>query len=270
MDTKIIAGLPEADYHALDMMSASRLKVLERGCPAHLTHHLASAKETDAMRVGSALHCMVLTPDLYDSRYIVAPKCDRRTNAGKAEYADFLNAANGRTVLDADDAERVRGMAYAIREHADASTLLDLCPERELSVLGEVEGIPTKMRLDARGPNQTVDIKTIGKEASPINCERYCAEYGVWLQMALYKRLMGVHSGAAIIFVESAPPHCVAVRVLANVDLECYDRRLTRTIAKYREWMKNPHAGWPSCDPIKIPRWLENEMMDEENTNDRT
>ena len=42
--------------------------------------------------MGSALHCAVLEHSTFNDRYIVEPDVDKRTKAGKEEYAVFLHA----------------------------------------------------------------------------------------------------------------------------------------------------------------------------------
>ena len=258
---KIIEGLPEAEYHAIEAMSASRLKVLEYGTPAHLTHWLAEDRTSEAMRIGSAMHCLALTPDHFARDYSVAPECDRRTTAGKAQWAEFEGNASGRTVLSAKEYRTAADMAESVRLHPDASKILAACDQRELTVVGEVDGIPVKMRLDLYSEKGIIgDIKSMSDQASPRNCEAYAVKYGVWLQMALYRRLRIAPHGASVIFVESKAPHCVAVRTLAAIDLECYDPVLNACIEKYKRWMKNPNDGWTSGEPLRIARWKSYEM----------
>ena len=43
--------------------------------------------------MGSAIHCLLLEPDEFKDRFIIAPPFNRRTNAGKAEEAEFQPAA---------------------------------------------------------------------------------------------------------------------------------------------------------------------------------
>ena len=51
---------------------------------------------TDAMRQGSLVDCLITEPQNFDRKYVVAPKCDRRTKAGKAEWADAQELARSK------------------------------------------------------------------------------------------------------------------------------------------------------------------------------
>ena len=52
---------------------------------------------TDAMTFGSAFHCAVLEPDKFDDLYYVIPKLDKRTKAGKEEFAEHMSKAGDKS-----------------------------------------------------------------------------------------------------------------------------------------------------------------------------
>lgn len=100
-----LASVPEEDYHA-DWLSASSsfLKTLDRRSPAHAqAERLAPRKETPALVMGKAADCRTLEPDAYTVRYVVLPKLDRHTTAGKTAYTEFVEAHPGATLIDEDD-----------------------------------------------------------------------------------------------------------------------------------------------------------------------
>ena len=63
--------------------------------------------------IGSALHELVLEQELFKTNYIVAPKFDMRTTAGKQGYAEFLATSNGKTILFMDEYEMVIKMGVS-------------------------------------------------------------------------------------------------------------------------------------------------------------
>lgn len=261
MTTELIEGMPEAEYHAIEAMSASRLKVLERGTPRHLTAMLAEDRNTPAMRIGSAMHCLALLgEDAFKRQFCISPEGDKRTTKVKEAWAAFEPTIGGRTVLTVGEYEDARNMAEAVRADPHSRDILDACPLRELTALGEVEydghRIPCKGRLDLYNKSGILaDLKSIGQDASAYNCEKYALEWGVWLQMALYRRMAVSHNAAHIVFVESKAPYCVAVRQMLIIDIDAFDPILNLCIKRYARWMENPNDGW-DADPIRLPEWM--------------
>ena len=75
-------------YFAIDLPSSSQTKVLATGTNAHLGWQREHPEdETDALTVGAYLHALLLQPQSIKFDFVVVPKVDRRTTAGKAEWA---------------------------------------------------------------------------------------------------------------------------------------------------------------------------------------
>ena len=80
-------------------------------------------EETDAMRVGSALHCLVLENQAeYDARFCVAPNCDRRTKEGKEKWEEFLRESEGKTVLTSDQSRLLQRLVDRLVHHRREQT----------------------------------------------------------------------------------------------------------------------------------------------------
>ncbi len=91
------------EYHAGPGVSKSDLDLIARS-PAHYRAQKAAPREaTPAMIIGSAFHTATLEPEKFDLEFAVAPEgIDRRTKAGKEEWAAFEAASAGKTVLKAE------------------------------------------------------------------------------------------------------------------------------------------------------------------------
>lgn len=88
--SNLIHNLSNADYHAHPAVSSSQLKHMLR-TPAHFKASLETSKEpSDAMKLGSLVHTLLLEPHLVDYEYTVMPKFDRRTKQGKARQTTKL------------------------------------------------------------------------------------------------------------------------------------------------------------------------------------
>ena len=103
-----IHGEDAATYHATDAVSSHRLNDLS---PYPLlfwkrwvAKQIPPDPQTPAMAFGQYFHTLALEgEDAAKARYIVAPKCDRRTKEGKARYESFLAESAGLTVIDEED-----------------------------------------------------------------------------------------------------------------------------------------------------------------------
>ena len=72
---------------------------------------------TSAMRLGSLAHLAILEPELMATNVAVMPQCDRRTKAGKEEYAKALEdaEAEGKQLVTASDYATVTAMKRAVK-----------------------------------------------------------------------------------------------------------------------------------------------------------
>jgi len=258
-------GMTDEEYQALPGTRASWLKVLARQTPAHLQARMQEPVDTEALRVGRALHTAVLEPELYDQRYAVAPQVDRRTKEGRAAWEEFTTRceAQGQTALTHIDAAMVNGMARGIARTSTA-TLLRECDMREVVLTGEVDGYPCKARIDACNSTSglLVDVKTC-QSASPRAFTRSVVDFGYLLQMAFYRRLMLVNgigswdSPTVLVAVEKQRPYCAAMYHLHHADLV----REEATLPRLLELLTRCQAEdtWPgyssTVQTLLMPEW---------------
>ena len=82
MKPGIYFDISNEDYHAGDGVSKSQLDMVAMS-PALLKWQKSAPVDTEklkALDMGTALHCLLLEPDEFDKRFIVAPAFNRRTN----------------------------------------------------------------------------------------------------------------------------------------------------------------------------------------------
>jgi exodeoxyribonuclease VIII len=85
MKPGIYFDISNEDYHAGDGVSKSQLDMVALS-PALLQWQKSAPVDTEklkALDMGTALHCLLLEPEEFDKRFIVAPQFNRRTNQGK-------------------------------------------------------------------------------------------------------------------------------------------------------------------------------------------
>ena len=207
------------NYYEIEAVSASLLKAVVKQSPAHAEHRMTSFEPTANMKLGTAFHAAILEGEEYDDLIAVSPHVDRRTKAGKEEYAKFLEGVGGRTVITHDQSLLVDAMQENCLAHPQVTALLNRCYAYEFQTEFEFDGLECKALIDACDDTGTVvDIKTT-QDASPEAFMKQSANLLYHMQMAWYANALGVHpseANAYIIAVENSAPHAVAVYKLST------------------------------------------------------
>ena len=89
-----------------------------------------------ALDMGTALHCLLLEPEEFDKRFIVAPEFNRRTNEGKTNEQAFLKDCSGlgMTVMDAEQGRKLKLMRSSALAHPAARWLLEAEGHQDASI----------------------------------------------------------------------------------------------------------------------------------------
>lgn len=184
---KAIIKDTNAEYHSLgkEVISASGLKMIAKKSVAH---YLSSAgiKETDSMRLGTAVHAKILEPENYDNDIAVLPEMNLRTKDGRAERDAFEANNKGKTIIRTDDLDTIQGIYLNYRNHPLAPRLLNNA-KIEYSHYGEIQGIPIRCRPDAyvEETGVIIDVKTC-QDNSPKAFRSDVFKYGYHIQAAFY------------------------------------------------------------------------------------
>jgi PDDEXK-like domain of unknown function (DUF3799) len=261
--------LTNAEYHdRTDSVSKSMLDKI-RKAPACLRAYLDGDRPepTPAMQFGTAAHTAVLEPE----KLVCAPKCDKRTKAGKEAAEDFAAEYAGRDVVivDPDTRDTVRAIADSVWRHPVAARILAQ-GEPELSAFGIVEDVRCKARPDWWDSKLGVvcDLKTT-TDASPSGFARSVANYRYHIQAAFYTDVMAADGfpieSFVFIAVEKTPPYLVGVYVLDTEALDIGREEYQRDLALYRECMEI--GIWPGLSErlelITLPRWAKPQTEEE-------
>lgn len=272
------SGLPlhpppvdNAAYHAHPAVSKSHLDEIERS-PLHywarfLDPNRIVPAPTPAMVIGTAVHTHVLEMQEWDKQYVIAPEgIDRRTKAGKEEWAAFESECQGKTVLKREEGELIAAMGRAVYGHPAAAMLLALSGRAETSHFwtDETTGLECKCRPDylLEDCSVIVDLKTT-EDASPRGFQQSIARYGYAKQAAWY--LHGVEQSTGVcpsqfifICVEKKPPFAVGVYA-ADAEMIKYGwEKAERNLERIAECRAANY--WPSysteIEPISLPPWM--------------
>ena len=244
--------------------SWSTLKFYDRS-PAHYLQAVLSPPErTPAMLIGSALHCRVLEPDQFSSRYAVAPSgLDRRTKAGKEAWAAFEAESTGKDILSAEQAEQIEGMATALLAPGSVSAkLLARCESREQVIRWNDlhTNLSCKGIVDAFGADFALDVKTTD-DASSRAFSRTLYNYQYHGQAAFYVdglRQNGCPvSNFLFIVVEKNPPFGVCSYACTEEVLGAGRLLYQRLLNIHSECLAaGEWPGYPNeVQEIELPAW---------------
>jgi len=152
---------------------------------------------TDAMTFGSAFHCAVLESDKFDDLYYVMPKLDKRTKAGKEEFAEHMSKAGDKVVITTDQYSKILAMKDAVYNNKTMSELftsnegvaesVNIWEEKVQDKNGKNHVIKCKSLIDLRRDNDdlVVDLKTTTSVSAFTSSIR---KFGYDRQAAFYLR----------------------------------------------------------------------------------
>lgn len=263
-----VYDIPAADYHrdpvpGGSLSSSGARKLLAPSCPAKFKHWLdtGQAEASAAMDFGSAAHQLVLGtgPEI-----VVVDAKDWRTKAAK-EARDEAHARGAVPVL-AHQHERVQEMAAALREHPDASRLLDPAHGRTEQTLvwwDDEAGVWRRALLDylphAHRHRQLIvpDYKT-AESADLDAISRSLHTYGYHQQVDWY--LDGVTSlglpsdgppAMVLIVQETTRPYVITIVEPDPEAREIARTRNRKALDLYRRCMETGH--WPGYAEDVVP-----------------
>lgn len=184
MEKKIIKDT-NAEYHShgKEIISASGLKTIAKKSVAHYLNG-QPIKETDAMRLGTAVHARISEPDIYYDEVRELPDFKLTTKAGREDRDSFLLENQGKTVIRNGEAQVVEAIFQNYQHHPLAPKLLQNA-KIEYSHYGMIQGIPIRTRPDGYDLNTRViwDIKTC-QDNSPKAFRRDIFTYKYHVQVA--------------------------------------------------------------------------------------
>lgn len=174
---------------------------------------------TPAMVFGTLAHLALLEPSNFVERFTFAPEgIDRRTKAGKALWAEFVENIGDRTVVTKEDWTKACLMADKVNEIDLARKLLCGEHERVFRWTDETTGEECKIRVDSirmvGDVPVIVDYKTT-TDASFDFFARKCVNMGYDFQGGMYTEGVEIASGMkpryVFIVQETEPPFAVNI-----------------------------------------------------------
>lgn len=238
------------EYHSdTDRLSNSMLSVLKK-CPQafeglYITKTIPHPEQTEAMALGHVVHCMVLEPQEFRSRFAIKPEgIDRRTKEGKAAWAALVETSVGKEIITQEDYNTAKACAKSLLMHDQLSSLWSITDgiiEERIDFI--VEGAPFRCKPDLVLPKQSLimDVKTT-RDASPGGFAKSVAEFGYHRQASLYRDAAAMKYGQEFRFlfavVTTTEPHEVACYELSGDAITAGMNESIALVQEYQTRMK--------------------------------
>ena len=212
---------------------------------------------TPALMLGSALHAMVLEPDLFNEKWVVEPKFDKRTKAGKQNYEEWKIENGGKTVIDekvfldaSDLRDALQRDTEARRWLYDFAGLAEQTTSWMASVAGGSRSLKCKCKPDRLIPaamnssldcDVIVDVKTTSSGLSEFEIARTAAAFDYHCQAAWYSNgVRAINGGEPVrhisIFVSKATKEVACVEY-GNESLAAGNAINEKTVAELYDCM---------------------------------
>lgn len=157
-------------------LSFSSLKAFRNSPADFIDYCFREKKQTDAMLLGTLIHCLVLEPEKFAERYTVMDDTEimaqlsdsgnpRNTKIYKEWKANFIATCVGDTIT-LKQAQQAEIIAGNITHNKAAKKILNLCPVREKKITWQYKNFGFTGYYDLGGEKIRADIKKV-PDASP-------------------------------------------------------------------------------------------------------
>jgi hypothetical protein len=219
----------------LDSPAACWRKYLDPQRPAE--------EPTAALRLGTLVHGLALTPRQFEREFIVADY-ERRSVAGKARYIALQQS--GLTVVKPAELDQARAIVAALQADPVARKLLRGGKKERTIIQPRARGLlPLKARLDVHQESrrQVIELKTTWNLAA---VQATMGRYRYPLSAVFYRDLV---CGLSVIFVfvQTREPYEILVMPMERPQLQDGERQWRTALERFDAcWRLNQ---WPELEP---------------------
>lgn len=236
------------DYQNLPGISSHGLMEILKSPGAYYRKYLDPNRpapvQTEAMRLGTLVHTLALTPEHFAQHFIVADY-ERRSLAGKARYAQF--SETGLTPVKRTELDQALAIVAALHTRLSVRRWLQRGKKERTVIQPRQRGLlPLKARLDLHDETQrrVVEFKTTWNlTAVQAAMERY--RYP--LSAALYQGISRARE-VLFVFVQTTPPYETAVMPMERPQLQAGREQYQTALQRFDAcWLK---GEWPEAEPV--------------------
>ena len=233
-------------YNDTEYVSNSMLNNLTGKSPEYFRFAMDNPQPTTpAMKFGSAIHMNVLQPEEFNNNYAVAPKFDKRTKQGKADYAEFIKNNILKTTISEDNYNLIEQMTDKLMRDQDAKLMLtNGLKEHIIAWENEEHNVKCRGMLDVynKDADIIVDLKTT-QDSSYYGFASSVKKFKYYKQAAFYLDAVKAQE-FYIVAIEKNPPFSINIIQIGN-DLLDYGREMyNNQLEIYKYCIDNDY--WPS------------------------
>lgn len=248
--------------------------------PSHFKWELEQPnKDSDDLVIGNAVHCAVLTPNLLDKKYAVAPKVDRRKTEDKIIWNEFVALSQGKTVLTEEQWAVVASCSSSMLNNKYFKYVFDKNDELYVETAGNCEfaGSMIKGRIDLYNKTKNIifDIKTCKDMPSRHKLQRIIKDRMYYMQGFFYRTIVNANwkpietPKVVFGFVHKKAPNTIGHVEFSTRYMDKACNELEDSLCRYENckihnlWPESPESSEPM---IMNPEWA----LDTEDDTDDT
>ncbi|MET3998858.1 PD-(D/E)XK nuclease-like domain-containing protein [Marinobacterium sp. MBR-109] len=256
-------NLSNEEYHSGPGISKSGLDHIAH-CPSSLPWSREAPVDDEklkAMDFGSALHCLLLEPHLFDEQFVEAPQFNLRTNDGKAAWEAFQAKHDGKIIMTADESRKLKIMQGSVMAHPTARWIFEQAGVNEASIYwtDQQTGELCRVRPDRilTDHHIIVDVKKVdGMD----RFEKHIEEFRYHVQDAMYSEGYHRHFGVEPTFLFLAVSSTVGAGRYAVDVIEIEPDWKRRGHELFRQNLETYHQckvndDWLHIRKLERPAW---------------
>lgn len=181
-------------------LSFSSLSKFKESPKTFIDYKLKKIEQTDAMIFGSMVHCLILEPDEFESRYHILEDAEICAEIGGAkpratnEYKDWVKEQEGiagrKTIIDKSNFDAANIMSLNVTHNYAAKKILKKAIVHEYEIEWFYKNFKFKGYIDGYGEDLIFDLKTC-TDAEPRTFQRDIINNEYYLQAAMYLKGIG-------------------------------------------------------------------------------
>ncbi len=220
-------------------------------------------EESNAMRLGTGIHALLLEPSEFESRFVVMPDYHLDTDnvTGKGEQSqskatshykqkakEFYAANKGKSIIARHEYDQALYCIESLTSRKYIRELLDGA-NTEVTLEGEIAGVPFKGRVDALKPSVIIDLKTTADVEPRVFGSRFF-KLGYDFKLSIYRELVRQSTeGLREVKVIAQEPGGDFDNVVHTVPSEVLDAAFSRVLHTVHRYKQCVESGvWPGVD----------------------